>query len=94
MQVVHQQISKVTERDIFMNTDSSVNFVAKAFTRMLTTRVIWEDTIEGRNTNVRPVERNSQRNNILYVTEKFMILKEIAFNVKHVGKVFFIKANS
>jgi hypothetical protein len=60
---------------------------------MLTTRDTWEDTIEGRNTNVRPVGRNSQRNNILYVTGKFMILREIAFNVKRVGKGFFIKAN-
>jgi hypothetical protein len=73
-----------------------VNFVAKAFTRMLTTRDTWEDTIEGKSTNVISVGRNFLRNNILYVTGKFMILRgtKSGFPVILVGKVFWPKANS
>jgi hypothetical protein len=73
-----------------------VNFVAKAFIRMLTTRDTWEDIIEGKITSVRPVGRNFLRNSILYVIGKFMILRgtRSGYPVKLVGKVFCQKANS
>jgi hypothetical protein len=73
-----------------------VNFVVKAFTRMLTTRDTWEDIIEDKSTSVRPVGRNFLRNSILYVVGKFVILRgtRIGYPVILVGKVFCQKANS
>jgi hypothetical protein len=61
--------------------------VEEVSTTMLTTKCIWRGTTKGKHTNVKPVGKNLQRRNICYITGKSMILRGIAFLVKHVENV-------
>jgi len=96
MQVDQYQIWKSTGRGIYRNIDSSVNYVAKVFTRMLIIKGTWGVITEERNTGVKPVGRNSQRRRNWYFTEKSMTQRETQndFHVKHVGKAFYLETNS
>ena len=96
MPVDQYQIWKFTGRGIYMNIDSSVNCVAKVFTRTLTIKGTWGGITEGRGISAKPVGRNSQRRRNWYFTGKSMTQRETQndFRVKHVGKAFYLETNS